>query len=319
MIELTSKGFYCRDGDFYIDPRGKVERALITHAHSDHTRPGCGSYLCSTPSVPLVQLRSSKSAVVEGMAFGSKQRIGDVMVSFHPAGHILGSAQIRIEGANGIWVVSGDYNATQNSRTCEPFEPVACDVFITESTFALPIYQWPDELTVATEINDWWRQCQQFGYTAVMEAYPLGKSQRLLDLLDPEIGPIAVHGNARQINEIYCQSGFPMPETITLTAKNLSALKGKGMVIISSGAAAPPLLEKLVPLSEGFASGWMMLRKARLRENLNRGFILSDHSDWSGLMKAIRATGAGRIGVTHGQTEIFSRYLNENGWGAFAC
>jgi putative mRNA 3-end processing factor len=319
MIEFTPKGFYCPAGDFFIDPRSKVERALITHAHSDHTRPGCASYLCAKPSVPLVQLRCAKSAIVEGIAFGEKHRIGDVSVSFHPAGHILGSAQIRVEGADGIWMVSGDHNATQNSRTCEPFEPVPCDVFITESTFALPIYRWPDESSVAKDINDWWRRCRSLGLTAVMAAYPLGKSQRLLDLLDPEIGPIAVHGNARHFNRIYRESGYPLPETLTLTEKNLSLLKGRGVIIMSSGAADSPLLSRLEPISEGFARGWMMIRKARQREGLNRGFILSDHSDWDGMMKAIRATGAQRIGVTHGQTEVFSRYLNENGWDAFVC
>lgn len=313
----TPNGLYCPAGDFYIDPRRKVERALITHAHSDHTRTGCQSYLCSQSSVPLVGLRSQNAARVEGIAYGEKRRIGEVVVSFHPAGHILGSAQIRIEGAHGVWVASGDHNATESSRTCEPFEPVCCDVFITESTFALPIYQWPKESIVADEINRWWRLCQATGRTAVMPAYPLGKSQRLLSLLDPETGPIAVHGNARRINQIYASAGIALPETLTLAEKNIAELKGRGIVILSSGALEPPILSCLEPVATGFASGWMMVRKARQREHLNKAFVLSDHSDWPGLLKAIRATGAPRIGVTHGQTKIFSRYLNENGWEAF--
>lgn len=318
LLQLRPEGLYCAAGDFYVDPWRPVERAVTTHAHSDHARAGSRAYLTAETGRELLVLRVGSKALIETLAFGEKRRLGDATVSLHPAGHILGSAQIRIEVGGEVWVVSGDFNSTHDSGCGDPFEPVRCDTFITESTFGLPIYRWPDPRTVFTEIEAWWRRNQAKGITTVIPAYPLGKSQRLTAALNLEIGPIAVHGNAWNFLEPYRRAGIAQPQLPRLSEVDLSEFKGRGLVITSSGSQEEGLLKKLAPLSWGFASGWMMTRAARRNRDFDRGFVLSDHADWPGLIAAIKATGAPQIGVTHGETRSFTRWLGENGWDAFA-
>lgn len=317
LIEPSPDGPYCPAGNFHIDPWRPVSRAVITHAHSDHARPGSRAYLCEATGAAILRARVGPGAIIETLAYGEPRRLGQATVSLHPAGHILGSSQIRVEVSGEVWVFSGDYNPSSGAFAGPAFEPVPCQVFITESTFGLPIYRWPAPHTVFAEIAEWWRRNQERGFTSVLPAYPLGKSQRLLAHLDPAQGPLALHGSVRTYVPLYAEAGVPMPPTLALAEADLAGLKGRGLVIVSSAAQEVGLLKKLAPLSWAFASGWMMTRAARRNRDFDRGFILSDHADWPGLIAAIRATGASRIGVTHGQTDAFSRWLREQGWDAY--
>ena len=308
---MTSAGLYCPVGDFYVDPWKKVPHAVMTHAHSDHARSGMGHYYSSVSGEDLLRNRVGKNVKMTSLEFGQQFTLGKAVVSLHPAGHILGSAQVRIECGRQVAVVTGDYNSTHVHQAAEPFETVACDLLITESTFALPIYQWPDEDVVTGEIHAWWKANQAHGRTSILPCYPLGKTQRILASLDASVGPIAVVGPARGFLPFYESAGVNFPPVMNLNEESISELKGKGLVLISFAGKEPPLLQQLQPISFGSASGWMQIRSVRRGREFDRGFILSDHSDWNGLLHSIKTSGASRIGVTHGQTDVFSRYLNE--------
>jgi len=293
-----------------------VKRAVITHAHSDHARSGSAAYLCEKSGAAILRRRVGSSAI-ETLAYGEKKQLGRVTVSLHPAGHILGSSQVRVERAGEVWVISGDYNNTAHDATCTPFEPVRCDTFITESTFGLPIYRWPDPADVMAEIHAWWAREAARGVTCVLPAYPLGKSQRILAALDPGTGPIGLHGSVKTYAPLYAEAGVALPHWQPLTEESAKELKGKGLIITSAAAQEVGLIKKLGKVSWAFASGWMMTRAARRNRDFDRGFVLSDHADWPGLLAAIKDTGASRIGVTHGSLDTFTRYLKEQGYDAF--
>src|SRR3954466_3645593 len=167
LLSETSSGLWCAAGRFHIDPWEPVERALITHAHGDHARPGSAAYLCSDACEPLLRRRFGPDAAIESSAYGRQLSLGETRVSFHPAGHVLGSAQIRIEGPEGVWVAAGDYKRATDP-TCAPFEPVRCDTFITESTFGLPIYRWDSTASVIADILGWWQRNGDEGRTSVL-------------------------------------------------------------------------------------------------------------------------------------------------------
>ncbi len=315
LLRLTPSGLYCPAGDFYIDPWAPVARAIITHAHADHARPGSQRYLTTPTGAPLLARRVG-DAVVQTLPFGERLTINDVTISFHPAGHLLGSAQVRLERRGVAWVVSGDYKL-ERDRTCEPFEPVRCHVFITESTFGLPIYRWPPQAEVFAEIERWWRTNQENGYTSVLYAYALGKAQRLLAGIDASLGPILVHGAVLPFIQLYRNVGVELPEVFHADEMNARLHRGRALVIAPPSAGhMSGWLRKFGPCSQAFASGWMTIRGARRRRALDRGFVLSDHADWAGLLEAIRATGAERIGVTHGYASQMVRFLQEAGWRA---
>jgi putative mRNA 3-end processing factor len=311
ILQLTSAGLYCPAGGFYIDPLKRVPLAVVTHAHSDHARSGMGAYVCSGSGEAILRERVGRKAGMTAIPFGKRVRIGKVLLSLHPAGHILGSAQVRIELEGRVAVVTGDHNATHAHPVAEAFEPVPCDLLITETTFGLPVYQWPDPLEVMEDIHSWWRSNQELGRTSVLPCYPLGKTQRILAALDPSVGPIAVAGPARTFLPVYAAAGVAFPRFVDLNPVNVSRIKGKGLLLISFAGREPPLLKDLQPLSLGAVSGWMQTRKMRRGNDADRGFVLSDHSDWEGLLKCIRASGARRVGVTHGETGVLSRYLRE--------
>ena len=311
IIQMTSAGLYCPAGDFHIDPWRKVPKAVMTHAHSDHARSGMGHYYSSSSGEKLLRNRVGKGVPMTILDFRQEMQIGEAVISLHPAGHILGSSQVRIACRGQVAVVTGDYNATHSHAAAERFEPVPCDLLVTESTFGLPIYQWPDEAEVMEQIHDWWRVNQSNGRTSILPCYPLGKTQRILAALDPEQGPIAVAGPARSFVPAYAEAGVAFPPFVDLNEETLPILKGRGLVLVSFAGAEPPLLKRLQPLSHGSASGWMQIRGVRRGRDFDRGFVLSDHSDWNGLLHCVRASGATRVGVTHGQTEVFARYLTE--------
>ena len=359
LVIPTEQGLYCPEGDFHIDPWRPVQRAIVTHAHSDHATPGCASYLCASRGLHILQRRVSSSPPSppgrgwpegpgegdstplprqwEGSGGGSDAiplpppglrdtrgrasspsfqpldfntpiTINNVRVSLHPAGHILGSAQVRIEHKGRVTVVSGDYK-TDPDPTCDAFEPIACDTFITESTFGLPIYRWPSQESVFDDINAWWRDCQSTGRTAVLFAYALGKAQRLLAGVDRSIGPILVHGALTTFDEPYRAAGVDLPPIERANNDNAKAHKGRALVLAPPSANDSRWLRKFGPVSLAMASGWMRIRGTRRRRALDRGFVLSDHADWPGLLTAIEATGATSVGVTHGYTRALAKHL----------
>ena len=306
LLESDRNGLFCGTGNFYIDPWAPVERALITHGHSDHARAGSAAYLCSPDCEGVLRARIGVDANIETLAWGARLPIGGVSVSFHPAGHVLGSAQIRVEHRGEVWVVSGDYKLAPDP-TCKPFEPVRCNTFITESTFGLPIYRWqPPEETVA-QVNAWWRKNQEQGKCSVLFGYPLGKSQRLLSGLDPEIGPIFCHGAVQRMNDVYRASGVALPQTVR------ECDFSRAMVMAPPSALGSPWLKRFGTYSTAMASGWMRIRGTRRRRSMDRGFVLSDHADWPGLLQAIGETGADCVLVTHGYRAPLVRWLQEQG------
>lgn len=312
LLKNTERGLFCEQGNFYVDPWKPVDFAIVTHGHSDHARWGAKNYLTAKCGVPVLQQRLGLNANIEGIDYGKSISRHGVNISLHPAGHILGSAQVRIERGGEVCVVSGDYKL-ENDGTCEPFIPIRCHTFVTESTFGLPIYRWSPQAEIFSEINEWWRGNQKLGRTSVLFSYALGKAQRLLSGLDSSIGPIFVHGAVQRFLPIYENAGVKLPATLRADTENLKAARGKAFVIAPGSADNSPWLRKFGDISTAFASGWMQIRGARRRRSLDRGFILSDHADWNGLIQTIKATEAENIWVTHGYTGQLVRWLRENG------
>ena len=317
LIELTERGFYCAAGDFYIDPWQPVARAVITHAHSDHARPGSQAYLTTIEGERVLRTRMGPEAVIQTVSYGEIVNINGVDVSLHPAGHILGSAQVRVAHRGEIWVASGDYKAGFDA-TCTAFEPVRCHTFITEATFGLPIYRWPDQSAVFAEINAWWRRNQEHGRASLLLGYALGKAQRMLAGIDASIGPILTHGAVERLNRDYRETGIVLPATRYVGDVERGFDWGQALIIAPPSADGTPWTRKFGPHSSAFASGWMAIRGARRRRSVDRGFILSDHVDWPSLLAAIAATGAERVWVTHGYTAVVTRWLQEQGLNAYA-
>jgi Predicted exonuclease of the beta-lactamase fold involved in RNA processing len=295
---LTSRGLFCEQGDFYIDPWKPVKRAVLTHAHSDHAYRGNGSYFVVKEGEELARVRLDPDASIQSQPYEKHSTINGVELSFHPAGHILGSSQVRLEYKGEVWVVSGDYKLTPDP-TCMPFEHLRCNFFITEATFGLPIYRWPDPTQVFDEMNSWWRRNKERGKATVIFAYSLGKAQRVLAGIDPSIGPIFTHGSVERITDVYRRAGVAMPKQFTQATLEKSDFTG-GMIVAPPSAQASAWLKRFGAHSTGFASGWMMVRGARRQRAIDRGFVLSDHADWPELNQAIRATGAETVYVTHG-------------------
>ncbi|MEO0938519.1 MAG: ligase-associated DNA damage response exonuclease [Pseudomonadota bacterium] len=314
LLEFTQAGIYCAAGDFYIDPWRPVPRAVITHGHADHARPGMGHYLCTDGCAPVMRHRLG-AIDVQTARYGEVLDLNGVSLSFHPAGHVPGSAQVRVEQGGEVWVVSGDYKAVDDGLSA-PFEPVRCHHFITESTFGLPVFRWAPQAQVAAQINDWWRGCRDAGQTAVLGAYALGKAQRLLSMLDPGIGPIMTHASVENTNAILRAQGFALPDTVRCTLDTPVKDHPGAILIAPPSATDAKWAARWGSRQTAFASGWMAIRGIRRRRAGDRGFVISDHADWDGLLQAITDTGAENIYVTHGYTDIFTRYLNENGWNA---
>ncbi|HOX03573.1 MAG TPA: ligase-associated DNA damage response exonuclease [Candidatus Paceibacterota bacterium] len=312
LIEPTPRGLYCRAGDFYLDPSRPVARAVITHGHSDHAFPGHGAYLCAEPGVAILRQRLGARASIAGLSYGTSRDCGGVRISLHPAGHILGSAQVRLEHRGEVWVCSGDYKL-DSDPTCAPFEPVRCHTFITESTFGLPVYRWPRPALVAAQINGWWRGNRAAGVSSLLFAYSLGKAQRILASIDPSLGPILAHPSILQFYPAYETAGVALPAVDPATADRVRAASGRALVLVPPAAAESLAGWDPGPAALGCASGWMLLRAARRRGGFDGGFVLSDHADWPGLQSAIAATGAEQVLVTHGCAAPVARWLCETG------
>jgi len=313
MLVEHPDGLFCPAGAFYIDPWGAVDRALITHAHGDHARAGSRAYLCTDPSRPLLERRFGHESRIESLGYGTRLTIGDVTVSFHPAGHILGSAQIRIEGPDGVWVVAGDYKRAPDP-TCAPFEPIPCDMFITESTFGLPIYRWDPADAVIGEILDWWESNGRDGRTSVIFCYTIGKVQRILaELARSTDRRVFVHGMMLSAIDVYRDAGIGMLPVESATDRPKGTKFAGELVLAPLSARGTPWMRRLGDHSDAFASGLMRVRGVRRQRAFDRGFVLSDHADWPALLQTVSETGSGRVLATHGFAEPLARHLREQG------
>ncbi|MDZ4834293.1 MAG: ligase-associated DNA damage response exonuclease [Candidatus Melainabacteria bacterium] len=312
MIVSTENGLYCPAGNFYIDPWRAVDTAIITHAHSDHARFGSNKYFCVKQSEGILRYRLGEDFSADTLEYGEVIKLGDVQVSLHPAGHILGSAQVRVERAGQVWVASGDYKR-EADPTCAPFEPIKCDTFITESTFGLPIYTWQSDSEVFEEVNKWWRKNAEEGKSSLILGYSLGKAQRLLKGIDSSIGPIYTHGAIEALNEIYRASGISLPETQRVPLIKATKSYAGALIVAPPAVLGSAWVKRFGTVSTAFASGWMRIRGMRRRYAVDRGFVLSDHADWPSLLRTIRETGAQKVLVTHGYSDVLVRYLREIG------
>ncbi|NNC84207.1 MAG: ligase-associated DNA damage response exonuclease [Flavobacteriales bacterium] len=311
LLEFTSSGIYCEKADVYIDPWRKVPKALITHGHADHARSGMGSYLASEAALPVMRHRLG-TIDAQGIPYGREICINGVKFSFHPAGHLIGSSQIRVEHKGEVWVASGDYKV-ENDGITEAFEPVPCHTFITECTFGLPVFDWRPQAEVFEEIHAWWRKNQEQGKVSVLVAYSLGKAQRVIHNLDGSIGPILTHGAVENINEVLRAQGIDLQDTRRVTPEITKEEMKGALVIGPSSILGNPWLRKFSPFETAMVSGWMAMRGNRRRRALDRGFVLSDHADWKGLNQTIESLGCERVITTHGYSEIYARYLRERG------
>lgn len=314
LLLFNDCGIYCPAGDFYIDPWKPVDKAVITHAHSDHARWGNSKYLGHHLSREVLKYRLGEISL-QTMEYGETVSINGVQVSFYPAGHVIGSAQVRVEYKGEVWVVSGDYKLEDDGLSA-PFEPVICHTFISECTFGMPVYKWKDPAEVHDEINNWWRLNRAAGRTSVIAGYSLGKAQRILQHLDLSTGPVFLHGAIANTHEALARNGVSLPSAQRVGQQNSKEELRGAMVICPPSALGSPWMRRFQPYSFGYCSGWMSLRGAKRRMAADRGFMLSDHADWPGLMQAIDATSCECVYLTHGYTASFARYLVEKGYNA---
>lgn len=313
LLEFTKRGIYCSEAKVYLDPWRPVDKALISHGHSDHSRYGHKQYITHHANIPIVKHRLGNINVT-GKEYGETFTINNVSFSFHPAGHIIGSSQIRVEHKGEVWVFTGDYK-TENDGISIPFEPIKCHTFITECTFGLPAFKWRPQSEVISDINNWWQENQNEGKTSILFGYSLGKAQRLLKHLDTSIGKIYTHGAIENMTNVL-RPMVDFPETIKITRETKKEELLGNIVIAPPSAHGSTWIRKMVPYVTASASGWMTFRGARRRRAIDKGFVLSDHCDWNGLLSSVKETGCEKVIATHGYTEIFSRYLRELGYDA---
>jgi putative mRNA 3-end processing factor len=311
LIEFTSRGIYCKQGNFYIDPWHPVDYAVTTHGHADHVKWGNKAYLCHELTKPILTQRYGLDENVQTLPYHQQLDINGVKLSLHPAGHVIGSSQIRLEYKGEICVVSGDYKVEYDGISTA-FEPVKCHTFVSESTFGLPIYHWEAQDLIFEKINDWVASNLQSQKTSILVAYSLGKAQRLIKNISSDY-PIYVHSSIANLNEAFADAGIALPPTIKITPETKKEELQRGIVIVPPALADGKWVKSLIQPAIGICSGWMMVRAGRRWRSADAGFALSDHADWPGLLDAIKATSAQKVFVTHGSTAVFAKYLNEIG------
>ena len=313
LLEFTDKGIYCSSADVYLDPWKPVDKAIISHGHADHSRWGHKQYITHHRNVPIISHRLGEIQVT-GKEWGETFTINNVKFSLHPAGHIIASSQIRVEYKGEVWVFTGDYK-TEDDGISQPYEVVKCHTFITECTFGLPAFKWTPQKEVFENINTWWAENRAEKKTSVLFGYSLGKAQRLLKYLDTDIGKIYTHGAIENMTEVL-RPLVDFPETTLITKETKKEELLGNIVLAPPSAHGSSWIRKMVPYVTASASGWMTFRGARRRRAIDKGFVLSDHCDWGGLLESINATGAEKVICTHGYSDIFSRYLREQGYDA---
>jgi putative mRNA 3-end processing factor len=314
LLVHTALGLYCPKADVYLDPWKPVKKAILSHGHADHARWGSSSYLCTPTAAPVIKYRLGEINL-ETLPFGEEKLINGVSFSFQPAGHILGSAQIKVSYKGEIVVFSGDYK-TANDGFSEAFEPVKCHTFITESTFGLPVYHWQDQKWVFNEMEEWCKNNRNNGQLSILYGYSLGKAQRILQGLPESVGPIFTHSTIEAVLNVMRNQGVSLKNTMPVNEHLTRAELLSGVIIAPPAVQNSNWLKKFEPIRNGVVSGWMALRGARRRRNADKGFVLSDHADWEGLNEAISLTGAENVFVTHGYTDILSKWLIDKGLNA---
>src|SRR6201985_192904 len=314
LLEFTDCGIYCAQGKFYIDPWKPVDDAVITHAHSDHAYSGHKRYLAHRLSREVLRYRLGEIAL-QTVEYGETVMKNGVSITLYPAGHVIGSAQIRVEYQGEVWVGTADYK-TEDDAISPPLEPVKCHHFISECTFGMPVYQWKPQVQVFDEMNHWWRSNLENGLATVVVGYSLGKAQRILQNLDLYNGKVYTHGAIENTNQALRNNGVLLNPTERITQESSKEEVRKGIILAPPSSVGTPWMRKFQPYSFGYCSGWMALRGAKRRRAADRGFILSDHADWNGLVSAIHATACECVYLTHGDTATFTRYLNEIGFNA---
>jgi putative mRNA 3-end processing factor len=313
LLEFNDKGIYCEKANVYLDPWLPVENAIITHGHADHSRYGHKNYITHRTNVPIIRFRLGEINVT-GVEWNEAFVINNVKFSLHPAGHIIGSSQVRVEYKGEVWVFTGDYK-TEDDGISVPYEVVKCNTFITECTFGLPAFKWIPQAEVMADINNWWSKNKEEGKTSILFGYSLGKAQRILKYLDTDIGKIYTHGAIENMTEVVrTLADFPSTTRITRDTKK-EEIAGN-IVLAPPSAHGSTWIRKMTPFVTGSASGWMAFRGARRRRAIDKGFVLSDHCDWHGLLDSIKATGAEKVICTHGYTDIFAKYLRDLGYDA---
>lgn len=311
FIKFTKKGIYCIPGKFYLDPWYPVDYAIISHGHADHSRWGNKHYLCHQNSKNILLHRLGKDISIETLNFNQIKTINGVKVSFFPAGHIIGSVQIKLEYKGKVVVFSGDYKTNPDFITT-PFEPVKCHEFITESTFGLPIYSWKTEAELQSQLQQWIVNNQKQNKTSVFFGYSLGKAQRIMSLVDG-IDEVYVHSAINNLNQAISKSGIVLPKSKLITSDfNKKDIQNK-IVVLPPALLGSKLLKKIPNAATAICSGWMQIRGNRRWKGVDAGFAVSDHADWNGLLSAVKATEAEKVYVTHGSQAVFSKYLNEIG------
>jgi putative mRNA 3-end processing factor len=320
LLECTRHGLYCPAGDFFIDPWGRVDRAVLTHAHSDHARWGSRKYLAAKSCESLLRIRLGANIDLQTLNYGEKLRINDAIVSLHPAGHILGSAQVRIEVGGKVALITGDYKL-QSDATCAPWEAVRCDLMVTESTFGLPVFRWPKTQQVIEQLVAWWHENQRQRRTSLILAYSVGKAQRIISELLTYCGSdvardIAIHGAMLGPNRAYREAGVQLPDLPSAASLSSGHDWSRALVLGPPSSQSTGWVKRFANPSIAMASGWMAIRGTRRRRNVDRGFVLSDHVDWPDLISAIDACSPEQVWVTHGFSEVVSRYLTERGLAA---
>ncbi|MGD1899695.1 MAG: ligase-associated DNA damage response exonuclease [Phormidesmis sp.] len=309
LITVRPEGLYCEAGNFYIDPWKPVDTALITHAHADHAYSGHQAYYATAISEGILRRRLGKEINLSGVGYGDKIKLGNTWVSFHSAGHVLGSAQVRVEHKDEVWVASGDYKRDLDP-SCAPFEVVECDAFITEATFGLPIYHWDGGEVTAEQIYSWWQNDPT--RPSLLFCYAFGKSQRVLaELTKFTDKTVYLHGAVHNLTEIYRDVGVEMVPTVPVSQMEKSYRFTGDLIIAPPSGHRSSWMKRFKRPQTAFASGWMAVRGNRRRRGYERGFVLSDHADWPGLIKTVEQTKAKKIYVTHGQNDVLARYLNE--------
>lgn len=310
MLIMTAKGLYCPRGNFYIDPKGRVEHAVITHAHSDHARKGSKYYYCAASGASLLKVRLGESISVTPIPYRQKYNFGDVTISFHSAGHILGSAQVRIELNGEVWVVSGDYKR-DSDPTCEPFETVECDVFITEATFGTPAYCWEKENDFGEDIFNWWEKNSHNGFHSVLFAYSLGKAQRILGHLNSyhEI-PIICQSATEMLTQCYREEGIDLSPTLCLDQLRPNSKMQESLFLVPHSFLKTEHAKHLGnKYKTAFASGWMAKDSFRY----DTGFVISDHADWNDLLRTISESKAQQVYVQHRGNGALVKELKSRG------
>jgi putative mRNA 3-end processing factor len=315
LLQFTDNGIFCAEGNFYIDPWRPVDDAVLTHAHADHARTGSRRYLAHELSREILKYRLGAEINLQTIPYGETVYKNGVQISLFPAGHIIGSAQVRVEYQGEVWVVSGDYKV-EDDGISTPFESVRCHHFISECTFGMPVYQWKPQNLIFNEINRWWEKNIEEGKATIIAGYSLGKAQRILCNLDLSLGTVFTHGVIENTNDALRRNGIVLPETVRITPEIPKEEIKKGIILLPPSAVGSNWMRKLAPFEFGFCSGWMNVRGAKKRRAADRGFVLSDHADWDGLIAAIDATGCESVYLTHGYTASFSRYLRDIGFDA---